>query len=354
MARVKKTENQGAEEQFQSTSNDIMEGYDLALGDGAIEVPMKEVPKRTSTVQSVAKSQEREHGEVELVNCLRNERVIARFIEKPGMITNPKHVLYGGMSESSTRAFTVPRLNSTGLFVNVLTNSEKAFLEHIMGLDKDALSIYRKNDNFWSDANPNGIGKVILHKQDTYFDLSVPEEYIKYKILLANKNLIAKSLQEMEEHPKATYQYVLISESSTSKSNLSKMDATMECYMEFGRVRDDVDTLRTIIEIIERRPLSSRVKTDYLQGKISEYIQKDPRRFLGVIKDELLPLKVLVKRGVEAGIIGTMGNTYYMKEDNTPLHEAGEESTLTNAAKYLGSIKHQELKYKIEALLKEQ
>lgn len=354
MARVKKVENQSTEEQFQSTSDNIMEGYDVVLDNGPIEVPMTEVPKRVSTEQYSTKSHEDAHSEKELINCLRNERVIARFIERPGMITNPKHVLYGGMSESSTRSFTVPRLNSTGLFVNVLTNSEKAFLEHIMGLEKDALSIYRKHDNFWSDANPNGIGKVILHKQDTYFDLSVPEEYIKYKVLLANKNLIASSLQELEEHPKATYQYVLISENSNSKNNLSKMDATMECYMEFGRVRDDVDTLRTIIEIIERRPLSARVKTDYLQGKISEYIQKDPRRFLGVIKDELLPLKVLVQKGVNAGIIGTMGNTYYMKEDNTPLHEAGEESTLTNAAKYLGSIKHQELKYKIEALLKEQ
>lgn len=351
MARVKKEEN--TEEQFQGAVDNILDGYNVAL-DKEIEVPMTEIPKRAPVVSGYAVQHEASHNPQELVNCLRNERVIARFIEKPGMITNPSHVLYGGMSESSTRSFVVPRLSSTGLFVNVLTNSEKAFLEHVMGLEKDALSIYRKQNNFWSDANPDGIGKVVLHKQDTYFDLSVPEDYIKYKVLLANKNLIASSLQELEDHPKATYQYVLISESSNSKNNLSKMDATMECYMEFGRVRDDADTLRTIIEILERRPLSARIKPDYLQGKISEYIQKDPRRFLGIIKDELLPLKVLVKRGVNAGLIGTMGNTYYLKDGNVQLHELGEEGTLNNAAKYLGSVKHQEVKYMLEAKLNEQ
>ena len=67
------------------------------------------------------------------------------------------------------------------------------------------MSMYKKENNFWSDAYPNGINSVTLHKQDNYFDLSNPVDYIKYKILLANKNLIAPSLQVLEDRPKATY-----------------------------------------------------------------------------------------------------------------------------------------------------
>ena len=327
------------------------------LGDVVLDpidesIEMVPVPIASRKTETVVKSRASELKEEELINCLRNEKVIVKFIPRPGLVRDPKNVLYGGMSESATKSFVVPRLSSTGLFVNVLTNNEKAFLEHIMGLEHDAMSIYRKKDNFWSDSNPNGIGKVVLHKQDNYLDLSVPEDYIKYKILLANKNIIAGSIKEMEDHPKATYQYVIVSESGETKSNLSRMDATMKCYMEYGKVEDDIDTLRTVIELLEGRPLSSRVKLDFLQGKVNEYIQSNPRRFLEVIKDEFLPSKVLIKKSVEAGLIGMRNNTYYLREDNTPLCEIDEESTLNNAAKYISSPKHQELKYMLEAKVK--
>lgn len=290
----------------------------------------------------------------EPVNCLRNERVIIRFIPRPtAMVQNPRHILYGGMAENATRSFVVPRMNSTGIFKNVLTDNEKAFLEKAMGLEYNALSIYKKKDNFWDDSNPTGIGRVTLHKQDNFLDLSVPEDYIKYKILLANKDAIAPSLQEMEDRPKATYQFVIISENAETSSNLNKMDATKKSYMEYGKIEDDVDTLRMVIELLSGRPLAPKTKLDYLQTKINDFIQDDPRKFLRVVQDELLPAKVLIKKCVEAGLIGKRNDTYYLREDNTPLCEMNEESTLTNAAKYISSIKRQELKYSLEARVKE-
>lgn len=324
---------------------------DVVIDTTPIEETRVEIPKRTKTKVEPSPMTKEDN---EPINCLRDERVIVRFIKRPSvLVNNEKHVLYGGMSESATRRFVVPRLSSTGLYVNVLTNNEMAFLEQAMGLEKGALSIYKKKDNFWSDANPEGIGKVVLRKQDNYLDLSIPEDYIKYKILLANKDVICKSQQEFEDHPRATYQFVIINENASMQSNLSKMDATMQCYTEYGAIRHDKDTLRTVIELIEGRPTSPNVKIDYLQGKANEYIQKDPRRFLGVIKDELLPNKVLIKRCVEAGLIGMKNHAYYLRENGLPLCDMNEESTLNNAARYLGNIKNQELKFSLEARVKQ-
>jgi len=50
-----------------------------------------------------------------MISCLRNEKIVIRHIPKEsGMITNPKHVFYGGMSENAVRVFTVPMLESNG------------------------------------------------------------------------------------------------------------------------------------------------------------------------------------------------------------------------------------------------
>ena len=148
--------------------------------------------------------------ETPIINCLRNGRVIVRHIPKEGgMITNPKHILFGGMAENAIRTFVVPRLSS-GMFVNVLTDSEKAYLEEVMGLEYNALSVYKKENNFWDDSNDSGISKVRLTKLDNYLNLADPEDYIRYKILLANKDYIAPSLEVLQDSPKATYQFVII------------------------------------------------------------------------------------------------------------------------------------------------
>ena len=347
MGRVssKKEGNQGIETLMQGAELDVAPQEEMK----------KEIPLPKEEPRTFHKEVKGQTYSDEPVNCLRNERVIVRFVPSPtAMVQRKGHILSGGMAENATRSFVVPRLSKTGMFKNVLTDSEKSFLEKAMGLEINALSIYKKENNFWDDSNPNGIGRVTLHKQDNYLDLSIPEQYIQYKILLANKDYIAASMEELEDRPKATYQFVIISEGAEAQKNLSRMDITMECYIEYGAVKNDKDTLKTIIEQLEKRPISPNVKLDYLQSKVNDYIQADPRKFYTVIKDQYLPAKVLVKRAVEAGLVGTKNNTYYLRKDGSPLCEMNEESTLNNAAKYISSIKHQELKYTLEAQLKEE
>ena len=324
------------------------EEIDVASIDISEELPLREIPKAVPSIeedQSIRKPKQ-------FINCLRNERVIVRHIPKvSGMVTNPKHVLYGGMAENAAKIFTVPRLSS-GMYVNVLTDEEKAYLEHIMRLEVNALSIYKKIDNFWDDNNDKGISRVRLTKQDNYFNLSDPEDYIRYKILLANKDYIAPSLEALQDAPKASYQFVIISEGDETKSAKINMSTTMRCYAEFGKIENDADTLRVIIETIDGRPLSSTSKLEFLQTKANDLIQADSKLFLKVVTDPMLPTKVLIKKSIEAGLISNRGNYLYLRSDNTPLCEAGEEPTLNVAARYLNNPKHQEIKFSLEAKLK--
>lgn len=303
-----------------------------------VEAPVKQ-SRRRQAKQSVAVDEP-------IVNCLRNERVIVKHVPKEtGIVRDPKHILYGGMAEGAVRWLTVPRLTS-GMYVNVLTNAEKACLEEVMGLEYNALSIYNKVDNFWDNY------QVRLTKQDNFLNLADPDDYIKYKVLLANKDLIAPSLQDLEDHPKATYQFVIIHENEESQASKKKMNAAMQAYMEFGKIQENADILRTIIETIDGRPTSKNSKIEFLQEKVGKLIQADARLFVRVATDPLLSTKVLIKKAIEGGLISNRGGMLYLKADGTPLCEDNEEPTLNIAAKYLNMPKHQELKFAIEAKLK--
>lgn len=182
--------------------------------------------------------------------------------------------------------------------------------------------------------------------------MSDPGDYIRYKILLANKDYIASSLQELQDHSKATYQFVIIAEGEEVKSARGNMSNIMKCYKEFGKIENDIDTLRVIIESLDGRPTSPTVKLEFLQTRANSLIQADSRLFLKVITDPLLSAKVLIRKSIEAGLISKRGDYLYLKSDNTPLCEINEEPTINMAAKFLNSPKHQELKFSLEAKLK--
>lgn len=281
------------------------------------------------------------------INILRNERIIVRHIPKEsGMVTDPRHVLYGGMAENAVRVFVTPKLRS-GAYVNVLTDVEKEYLEDAMGLEYNALSIFKKVNNYWDEAT------VRLTKSDNYLNLSEPDDFIKYKILLANKDLIAPSLSALQDSPKATYQFVLIAEGEESKSAKDTMNATMKCYKEYGKIENDIDILRVIIETIDGRPTAASSKLEFLQNKINNLIQADSKLFLRVITDPYLSTKVLIKKGVEAGTIVNKDGHFYLREDNTPLCGPNEEATLNIAAKFLNMPRHQDLLFALQAKLKD-
>ena len=83
-----------------------------------------------------------------LVSCLRKQIIKIKFIPKGGgLVIDPKHVLYGGMAETSKKRYCVPKTKNDQ-YVNVLTNDEKNFLEEAMGLAPNALSVYKKENNF--------------------------------------------------------------------------------------------------------------------------------------------------------------------------------------------------------------
>lgn len=275
------------------------------------------------------------------VNPLRDERIIVKHVPKEtAMIHNPKHINYGGMAENASRWITVPLLRN-GVPVDVLTKQEKDYLEDVLGYEKNALSVHKKKDNFWSNF------MVRLNKQDNIFDLSNPLDYIKYKVLLANTDIIASSLDVLHDRPKATYEFVILHENEEAKANKKKVNTNIEAYKELGKIEDDKDKLRVIVETATGKPISAATKLDVLTDKIDKLITADAKLFLRIAKDPMLDTKVLLRLGVECGAVILRNGLYYTSE-NEPMCEKGD-ATLSVAAAYLNLPKNQQLKLSIEA-----
>ena len=279
------------------------------------------------------------------VNPLRNEKVFVRFVPHEGGYAgnNKGHVMYGGRADGAVDKLCVPMLRSTGAYKNVLTNDEKDFLEEALGLDYNALSVYKKENNYWDNYYVR-----ITTKDGLWLDLSDPEDYIKYKVLLANTELVAPSVQERIERPKVTYLYEIVRPSEETSLENAKMDATMASYKEFGKIENDLDTMRVLCELLDSRPYAANTKADFLRSRINTLIQANPKVFLNNITDPMLHTKVILRRATELGKVSMRGDYYYLASDGSPLCDNGENPTLSIAARYLNSKEHQDIKFLLE------
>ena len=255
---------------------------DLDTIEETIPINLGETPSKKENKTKVIKEEKSE-----LINCLRNEKVIVRFINRKYELTdNPKHVYAGGMANSAVRIFTLPLSVATKSLVNPLTVDEQKYLEHILGLEENDLSIYKRNDNFWENI------AVPLRKEDNMLDLSDPMSYIHYKILLCNGDQIAPNLDALATSPKATYQFVLVTASEVQDKEESEMNNTTKAYRLFGQIENNENKMRYVLSIMEGKAISDNVDMKWLSTQVHAQLKKDPQLFIDILGDKYLDVKL--------------------------------------------------------------
>lgn len=272
---------------------------------------------------------------------LKNEKVIVKYIMKPSKdIRDPNHIAYGGKLNGTFDWISPPRLRKDKL-KNVLTKEEKEGLEYLMNRD---LSIY---SDFWRGYRRGGIFPIALGKDDTILDLSVPEQYIIYKVLL-NDGLVANSQVQLRQ--KGTYKYIMVKEDDSIKMEDAKVNKKAEAYILFGKIQTSSAKMRYVLRQFGNFT-SPDQKLSFLRGELGKLIETRTDLFTKFASDDLLDIKVLIQEGLELGVIRKHDNKYYTAEGDN-LADDGQEPTLDVAAAFLGSHIGQETRLAIEARVK--
>lgn len=273
---------------------------------------------------------------------LRDETITVRYIMRESAdIKDPKHVGYGGLFVGSHIAIPAPVLDNRRM-KNILTKEEKAGLEHLLGKD---LSIYGP---FWKqEFQKGGLFPILLSKEDTHLDLSDPMQYITWKVLKASP-IVANSLDEVRN--KATYRFVLISEGEEILREQAKVGSKVLAYEKYVEYKNNKAVLRYILRNLGKYT-SRGQKLDFLQVEASKLIEKDPKMFVAITNDSLIKEKVLLEECVEYGVVTKRDEKFYTLE-NQPISD-GDTPTLTVASSYLNSPLGQEMKFALQAKMKQ-
>ena len=264
--------------------------------------------------------------------------VKVQFIKrKKGMAADvpDDHIISGGMLDTAVAKFVLP-LNRTGGLVNPLTNAEKAYLEKVTGLN---LSIY---GDFWTNRS------VTLYKQDSVLDLSNPMDYIQYAILRANKREIAEGWSNRDV--RTSYRFVIVEEGEQLREKKKGYDYKKKAFKEYGKIENNPEMLIGVLKLIEKKPISEKSDLEWLQAKVEQHVDDNPKSFVEIITDPSFTTRLMVDKAVAKKVIIREGNQY-STTDGLELSEEGQIPTFNAAVAYLDNPKNQAVRDVIEARL---
>ena len=272
-----------------------------------------------------------------------NETVIVKFLPRKVTkeIQDPKHIAYGGKLEGCFDYIAPPRLRKDKL-QNILTKEEKEGLEYLMsGVN---LSIY---SDFWKGYTKDSLFPIALSKEDMYLNLSVPEDYIKYKVLINNR-MVATNREQLKL--RGTYKYIIEKEEDSLKRDNDDLNTTEKAFELFGKIKKSKPAMRYILSKFDKYTHQTQ-KSDFLIAEIGKELKKNASKFVSIADDEYLATKVLLNEAFQLGVIERIDGQYFTHE-REPISEKGVEPNEYNASKYLSSPVGQELRLSIQARVK--
>jgi hypothetical protein len=270
-------------------------------------------------------------GEVlENTVALPQNRVTIKFYPRAtAMVTDPKHMLYGGLAPNTGKTFQLPR-NRTGAFVNPFPSEEiQNLLERKLGLPENGLSPLRMENNFFDKY------VVTLNKSDMILELKDPIMYIQFLVAKTQRDHVAPSFAKVKD--KATFMWYVEDENEAVERRSLKISKKSEAWKEFGKIENSKSKLRQIL--IEHKGKSvlpdAANNIDWLQGQVGELIEHDPEVFVNYAKDPNLPVKVDIYDAILHGILKRAGSGLLFQEDDTPLALENDVNDIGGAIRYL-------------------
>lgn len=227
--------------------------------------------------------------------------------------------------------------------VQPLTAAEQAFFEDRSksGLDfgPGDLNANKRltEDNFWLSKK----ARIRLKNEMTILDLSKPEDYLMYKILLTCKDTIAPSADL--QFAKGTYKYVIVEEDHEVAEEMAKADAKLSAYTEFGAIRNNSKKLRYVLMVVGAKKVARDTELKFLQAEVAKIVEANPNKFVAAVLDKDLEAKILIQEAVVAKALKKEGTVYMLPSGD----KIG--NNIAEAVEFLNSKKNQEHRVVIES-----
>lgn len=292
---------------------------------------------------------------------LPNKKVLVKPVVWEGWL--PKGHSGSWLNDGAIMTISVPISRASGELINPLTTEEQEYFEDPaksgMDFNRGDLSPYKKPD-YKNDKVPYWYWKeVVLRKPDTIvdsttvlttLDLSIPEQYLDYKILLANSGyggIVAENWESRYDN--GAYRIVLVEDGYDVETKASTAQDNIEAYKLFDKIQHSQEKLYEFLSVYWLENPKSTVrpsidaKVPFMVAQVEDIISKNAKEFISIMNNDYSD-KLMIHEGIKLGILKIIGSTFVLMPDETPVGSSLKEVIL-----YFKDDRHQEDKLKLVA-----
>lgn len=213
--------------------------------------------------------------------------------------------------------------------------TEQEFFEDLLEID---LSRYSKTSAYLIDERT----KVSLENRAYILDLSDPWDYLKWKIMLANKKHVAPSFDKRFDRP--SYKFCLIDEALVSNKKRDNFNEKKDAYSVYEKMQKTKEALEDFIKSMGNKKLPSVYTKDWLEEEIEAIIEESPAKFNEIVEDPNFNTKVFIYEAVDCGALNKSKALY-------SLDSGKEVGNLKQTVAYFNDSRNQELKIRLQGLI---
>lgn len=232
---------------------------------------------------------------------------IIRIKRKESNSRLPKEVI----SESVTKIGGA--ITSSGVVLTGLTfDEQKKYMPQLVGVKEDHPEFTQRVEKFFSNislAVPfEGLKLNITVNENG--EPQSPREWISYKFCLASKQ-VANSKAEVYSDP--NYLCYIEDEVANEKVKAASLQVKKEAYIEYAKISEDEVKFDWIIRVLAKVYNDSanavaKLSKDQRDIKMSEYVDKNPAKFIEICKDKDLEFRAQIESMVDKGVLQRIGN----------------------------------------------
>lgn len=205
----------------------------------------------------------------------------------------------------------------TGMYIDPLTEEERLFFESPksgMALEEGDLSIYKKTSNFWSTFT------VKLRDEVRVLDLSNPQDYLTWKVLLTNEDTIAASSEL--KYSKGTIKFCIEEEGYQNEERVKANSNKKEAFKFLGKIDSSPTKMKDFLGLyLTNKPGGKSIPPDasqeFLISELDKIVEQDLAGFLALARDKDYEKKLLILKGLRSRAIVRKGMEFQTSEGQT-------------------------------------
>lgn len=227
----------------------------------------------------------------------------------------------GFVRYKNTKDHITPYYNQYGVLETGLTKEDEE------RLGKELKKDLSPQSSFWYDYS------IIMTDKERVFNTDFAEQEVAHKLLLAHKR-VCNSETEKANWPYADY--ILYNEEAEAKVKNEAFSTKRKAVTAFNAL--STDQMKDILKLYPGFVNSTdSVSLNIIEAKLFELMEKDPAKFIDLVGDKKLEMKIFLKDLVANKILRKNKTAFYYGDDFLG-HD--EETTIT----YLDNPEHQSLK----------